>query len=205
MLICPKCGTVHRPDKCQAHSLRQGGGQCGSAPVHGLTTCFHHGGASPQALQIRDERTAINQAVAAASVAAIRRPSRIPPVTNPLLELQELAGEAKWWKQVMSDHVEQLRSLRYGTDGGEAIRGEIILFERAMDRCLAILIAIAKLEIDERLVRIEAQKRDMILTAIDAGLTAAGLTGPAAADARAATSARLRVLATHMPLAIDAA
>lgn len=201
--ICPKCNAPHNMAHCQAHSRRQGGNQCERTPIAGMDVCSSHGGRSPLAQQARDARIQAGNAVAAAAVATIVRPTRFVPVTNPLLELQLLAGEAKWWKETMSDWVAQLKSVRYGTDGGEAIRGEVILFERAIDRCLNILVAIAKLEIDERLVRIEAQRRDMIVGAVLAGLDKIQLSDADKAIVRAEVASRLRIIAAHPANVID--
>lgn len=201
--VCPKCHAAHNMSHCQAHSKRQGGDQCGRTPVQGMDICSTHGGRSPQALAARDARLAANERITGAAVATIRRPTRFAPVTNPLLELQLLAGEAKWWKETMSAWVEQLKSVRYGTDGGEAIRGEVILFERAMDRCANILFKIAQLNIDERLVRIEEQRRDMIVAAVLAGLEKVQLSDVDKAAVRAEVANRLRVMAAHPPAVID--
>jgi hypothetical protein len=105
----------------------------------------------------------------------------------------------KQWKEAMAERVADLleaEKLRYGTDGGEAVRGEIILYERAMDRLANTLAMIAKLNIDERLVRIHEAQRDMVLAAIEAALTKAGINGPAAVEARSEAARHLRVVAT---------
>jgi hypothetical protein len=52
----------------------------------------------------------------------------------------------------------ELDSLRYETEFGEQLRSEVALFERAPDRCEPVLVAMARLNLDERLIRIsEAQ------------------------------------------------
>lgn len=193
--ICPKCGAVHNPNHCHAHSKRQGGAQCQRPPCAGMTVCATHGGRSPQNVLARNDRFEVGNRLTSAAVATIRRPTRIDPVTDPLYELQVLAGEAKWWKEVMAGWVEQLKSVRYDTDGGEQIRGEVVLFERALDRLGYLLINIAKLNIDERLVRIEEERRTMILAALEAGFAVLELTPDQTARARAAVADRLRVLA----------
>lgn len=186
---CPKCGTVHDPARCQAHSKRQAGAQCQSHPVRGLTVCKTHGGGSPQ-----------SKAASATWQAAEQLKQKlgtltVVPVDNPLLELQHLAGEARAWKELCAAHVARLERMRYGTEGGEAIRGEILLFERAMDRCASVLALIAKLNIDERLVKIAEGQKEMILRALEAGLASAGVTGDAARTARQAAARHLRVVA----------
>lgn len=163
--ICPRCNAEHDLVRCRAHSKRQGGAQCHARPMVGQEVCKVHGGTTPGAL-------------AKAATAATERKLRatlgqltILPVENPLADLQMLAGEARSWKELLAKHVADLTSMRYSTDGGEAIRGEIQLFERAMDRCAAILGMIAKLNIDERMVKISQQQVDLVVSAMQRSFT----------------------------------
>lgn len=186
---CPKCHNLHNPTKCKAHSKRQTGGQCQRSPMAGLDVCSTHGGRTARSKGVAAQHTTevqIREALGKLTVV---------PVENPLAELQHLAGEARAWKEACAEHVSRLRAMRYGTEGGEAIRGEILLFERAMDRCLVVLATIAKLNIDERLVRIAEAQKTMVIQAIEAGLSAAGVQGPAAIEAKKVVARHLRVVA----------
>ena len=116
------------------------------------------------------------------------------PVTDPLTALQQLAGEILEWKNVLKDRVD-MQKLRYQSEiGTEQVRGEVALLERAMDRCAAVLTAIARLNIDARLTAIEEGKAQMVIRAVQAALVAAGVTGPAAHAALRAAAAELRVI-----------
>lgn len=186
---CEKCGKAHDPTKCQAHSKLQRGAQCQLPPMTGQRVCGSHGGRARQnkaAAQVRTTEVQIRQALGKLTIV---------PVENPLAELQHLAGEAKAWKELLADHVAKLTAMRYGTEGGEAIRGEVQLFERAMDRCLQVLATIAKLNIDERLVRIAEAQKTMVVQAVDAAIAAAGITGPPAIEARKTVARHLRSVA----------
>lgn len=185
---CSKCNAVHDPARCKAHSKKQGGGQCQRWPMDGLEVCATHGG-----------RTARSKGVSAQHAAEVELRKTlgrltIVPVENPLAELQHLAGEAKAWKDKCAEHVANLERMRYGTEGGEAIRGEILLFERAMDRCLAVLATIAKLNIDERLVRIAEAQKTMVVQAIEAALASAGVSGAQAVEAKRVAARHLRAV-----------
>ena len=184
--VCERCGAVHDPAKCKAHAKRQGGAQCQLPPMDGQEVCGVHGGRNPKA------RAAGAARVAETKMREALGRLNVVPVENPLAELQSLAGEAKAWKELCAEHVANLKAMRYGTDGGEAIRGEIVVFERAMDRCIVVLTAIAKLNIDERLVRIAEGQKTMVIQAVDAGIAAAGITGPAAIEARKVVARHLR-------------
>lgn len=150
--VCTKCGKVHDPTKCKAHSKRHAGDQCGNRPMAGQDVCGSHGGRTPVAKRAAEVRVVEQQ--------VRKQIGRLQsqPVTNPLLALQELAGKAQAWMDVCEDHVAKLEKLRYGTEGGEQIRGEVQLFERAIDQCRKVLVDIARLNIDERLARIDEQQ-----------------------------------------------
>jgi hypothetical protein len=119
----------------------------------------------------------------------------VPPVTDPLTELARLAGQAVAWKDSMAAKVNELSGIRYSTEtDGEQLRAEIVLCERALDRCITTLGAMAKLNIEEWLAGIRRQTADMLERALEAALAAsgAGLDGQQAA--RQAFRANLRVV-----------
>ena len=118
-------------------------------------------------------------------------------VDDPLTALAQLAGQVLVWKDATAGLVEKLGDrIRYEDGrGGEQLRSEVALYERAMDRAVTVLAAMARLRLDERLVAIEAAKAEMIVRALDAGLAVAGVTGPVAMDARRAVARELRVIA----------
>ena len=90
----------------------------------------------------------------------------VEPVQNPLLELSKIAGEALLWKQVIAERVAELEQLRYQGAGGEQVRAEIALFERALDRCSTVLANIVRLNIDERLATITDRQGHIIAAVI---------------------------------------
>lgn len=179
------CGQVHDPKKCTGHtSIRDGdreawdGGDtrplvgirpCKVPPMKGLKVCRMHGGHAPQTKARADERQTEEK------VRKTLGRLQVVPVENPLLELQKLAGEAVAWKEKVADHVAELEKLRYATDGGEQIRGEIVLFERALDRCATVLGAIARLNIDERLAKVEERQVELVAKALSAAFAEMGM------------------------------
>ncbi|MEV8480347.1 hypothetical protein [Streptomyces sp. NPDC051173] len=116
------------------------------------------------------------------------------PVDNPLTALSRLAGEVLGFKNALAERVNELSDIRYEGTGnvGEQIRAEVLLYERAMDRAGAILGSIARLNIDERLAAISQKQAETVIKAIDAALAHAGITGPAATEARQVAARRLR-------------
>jgi len=117
------------------------------------------------------------------------------PVTDPLSALQKLAGRAAAWEDLIGEKVNEMRSIRYSTEGGEQLRAEIAVMERAMDRLGRLLVDIAKLNIEERLAGIRKQTADMLERALDAALEASGAPLDGKAKAREAFKRNLKVVA----------
>ncbi len=100
----------------------------------------------------------------------------VPPVDDHLAELARLAGQAIAWKDRMGEKVNELTSIRYqDAKGAEQLRAEIQLFERAIDRCASVLIGMARLDIDNRLIGVRERTVDMLVAALDAALNTLGL------------------------------
>lgn len=159
----PPFGPCHRP--------------AGWATAHpGSGPCKHHGGRLPNVSQHHEEVLLVERArreLTQLNAAAGR-------IDNPLAALAELAGEATRWKNILAAHVSTLEHLRYSSEGEdgqrtEHIRGEVILFQNALKDLGHLLVAIARLNIDDRLARIEERELDMVVRAVDAGLIEAGV------------------------------
>jgi len=170
---------------------RQGEGDCtrpaGWGTDHpGFGRCKLHGGCAPGPRIV-----ALNEQ-AAYELARLD----VPPVVDALSELARLAGQAVAWKDNMSAKVNELSSLRYESQtGGEQLRAEIALWERALDRCIATLTAMAKLNIEERLAGVRKQTADMMERALDAALEASGAPLDGKAKAREAFKRNLKIVA----------
>lgn len=120
--------------RCEA--TRRDGGKCQQFPRRGGTRCNLHGGAAPQTLAAAKAR----QETERASRTAHRH--GITPVTDPLGELLNLAGEVRAVKDVLAAKVDQ---------GGSAA----LAYERSLDRVHRVLADIARLNIEERVVRLQ--------------------------------------------------
>jgi hypothetical protein len=99
------------------------------------------------------------------------------PVQDPYAELMQLAGEMRAWKNMLRERVALLKPAQYRYSGrtGEQVRAEIVLYERAMERLGTMLISIAKLNLDARLVGIRQQSLDMLDRALTLAFTKAGV------------------------------
>lgn len=149
--------------------------------------CETHGGRAKQVLAAAAERrldAEVRQTLARLDVA---------DVADPLTELGRLAGQILAWRDAIAARVNQLDAIRYSAvgAGSEQIRGEVQLYERALDRCVQVLGIMAKLNIDSRLARISERQADILIAALTATFAEVGITGQTAVDAR-------KVLARHL-------
>jgi hypothetical protein len=173
--------------RCRATNRR--GGQCEHRAMHDQDVCRHHGGSAPQSrARVARDRLSRDVARELASLGA-------DPVADPLTALSELAGQVVAWKNALAGRVNELTSLRYEDDhGGEQLRAEVALWERALDRCNTVLATMARLRIDERLAAISERQAERVLRAIDAALDAAGVPATERAAPKKAAAVVLRGL-----------
>jgi hypothetical protein len=152
---------------------RRDGSACGAYAIRGGTVCRAHGGQLPR-VRAKAEANLLEKR-AAAEIAALD----VDPVGDPLHQLSVLAAQVLAWRDSMAGQVNNLTSLRYESFGegssGEQLRAEVALWERALDRCERVLVAMARLNIDERLAKISEQQAVLIEQALKAGLADLGL------------------------------
>jgi hypothetical protein len=136
-----------------------------------------------------DERVAEQDAM------KLLRAMDITPVADPLTALEGLGGEVVAWKEILAGKVSELRGdYRYRHQTGEQLRAEVLLFERAMDRCVSTLAAISKLNIDERLARVREREADQLERAMNTALLKMGLTDDQQREGRRIISTEIRAL-----------
>lgn len=179
-------GPSMGPPRCSAR--RTNGEPCKNRPMRGQTVCRKHGGAAPQSKAAAVRRRLEVEA------RAVLAELDVEAVGDPLEALLKLAGQVLAWQSATAALVNGLEDgIRYrGANGAEQLRAEISLYERAMDRAVAVLSAIARLNIDERLVQVTERQADAMVTAINAALEAAGVGGEQAELARRAAARHLR-------------
>ncbi len=116
------------------------------------------------------------------------------PVTDILGELLSLAGELKAAKEAAAEMVANLEGeIRYEhKTAGEQLRSEVEVWLRLAEKEGRLLSDIAKLNLEERLVRIEEAKATRIIEAMRATLVVAGLTPEQRDAAILDLAARLR-------------
>lgn len=171
--------------KCERHKTN--GEPCRSWAIKGANVCRVHGGAAGQV-----KRKAAARRAEQAARAAIGKLT-ITPVENPLTALSEVAGEIVAMKDVLRGQTERLEQIRYSGMGSEQIRGELQAYQAALRDTVHALSTIAKLNIDERLVRIEEQQAALVIKAIEAALVHAEVAAEKRAEAKKVAIRHLRV------------
>lgn len=160
----------------------------------GIGRCKNHGGSTPN-----HRRAAAREQARRTAQEALELLGRegVTPVANPLEALANLAGEIVATKDIFRERVAQLReeAWRYSdAKGGEQLRAEIAMYERALDRSARVLADIARLKIDERLTAITEQQGQMLASVVVAVLERLDL-GERAAEVRELVAVELERLA----------
>jgi hypothetical protein len=142
--------------RCGAHC--RGSGQPCQLPAGwgtghvGAGRCRKHFGSTPNH-QEHARRVLIERAEASA-LAELHRLD-VEPMINPLQALAELAAEARAWQAILRAQVAELAALtERAPDGVERVRALVLLFERAMDRAATFAATMCKLNIDDRIVKL---------------------------------------------------
>lgn len=187
----PKCGAkLHgREGAC---SLPAGWG----TNHKGYGKCRKHLGNSPNVARAAEQERVEHEA--RTELARMD----VVPVDNPLEELQKLAGRVLAWEKTIGEMVNRLTDIRYESEhGGEQLRAEVALLERAMDRCERVLVAMAKLNIDERIARLSDRQATLVVDVLKGALDDLGIDRKEE-EVRKVMARRLRLVAAQERQAI---
>lgn len=140
------------PKRCRATNRQ--GEQCRRPPMRGGKVCASHGGKIPNVLAA-SKRRLDEQQVEAKAVRAVEKLTgeRAPmTISDVYRELLDVSGLAVAWKDVLRERVSVLADYSSTSAlGGEQVRADVVLFERALDRTVKVLEAVARLDLDSRL------------------------------------------------------
>lgn len=157
------------PGKCNARK-RGSSGYCGQTAGWGtdhagIGHCKLHGG------NTIGQRTKADRDRLDMEVHTLLDREGLKPMTNPLEQLQLLASEVVQYKNILGSKVEEIRTWSYDDiSDKEDLRAVILAFERAMDRCNAVLSGLVKLNIEERLVRLSEAQASLLIEIVVAVL-----------------------------------
>ena len=163
-IACPDCG---RPISRQCAAHVKSGHRCHRSADHGTAVCGSHGAAARQVKAAALRRLAEENGrreLARLGVAAA-------PVINPLELLATLAGEAREWQQLLRARVSELQSLT-GPDhlGDERARVVVQLLVQAVHELGDLLVAMARLNVDDRLAQINETIAEQVSSVFERSL-----------------------------------
>jgi hypothetical protein len=147
--------------KCKA-TARTTGAQCSNRPIQGATVCRMHGGSAPAVRAAAARRLEV--AAVEADVAAVIASEGLEGVTNPLEALARLATESLAMKAALAARVNALQEISTTSKlGVEALKVEVLLYERALDRTAKFLDLLAKSGFEERRLRLDEHTAGMFV------------------------------------------
>jgi hypothetical protein len=180
-------GHPNNDRRCTAKSSRTGE-RCQKYAIRGSTVCSSHGGGAPQVKRAAEVRNLRDQVSKLGLVEA-------SPIHDPVVALMDLGGEAVALVIALKQHVSDLESV--GTESGrlgEAVKPEITAYLSAIREAERILSSLVRLNLEERLVRIDEVRAQVVVAVIERVLLSAGL-DPKALDVRASVARELTLVA----------
>lgn len=184
----PKCGAKKGSKRAGSEGFCQQPAGFGTDHL-GVGPCRYHMGATPS---VSAKYKAVKTEVEASRTLARLD---VEPVDNPLLELAKIAAQAVAWKDQMAQKVNDLLELRFTDEKyAEQLRSEVVLWERALDRCEKVLVSMAKLDIDERLAQIDERQAETITKALLATLNELEVPAEVKREARKSIGRHLRAV-----------
>lgn len=117
-------------------------------------------------------------------------------VANPLQALLELAAEAMNFKDELGRRVVALDETEWTYEhvAGEQIKGDLLLYERALERVSRMLSMITRLGVEERLARVSERQAHLVEQALSLTLEELGLDLGTQDRARDLVAKRLRAV-----------
>jgi hypothetical protein len=181
-----RCKAMVRDEASEHYGLR-----CRQEAVNDSGLCPYHQPNDKWLVPVtREQRRAVARIHTVAEAAGIDTTR----VANPLQALLELADEALRFKEECGRRVVALETheWRYEHIAGEQIRGDILIYERAMDRAMRMLLAVSRLGIEERLARVTERQAVLVEQAIVHALEESGADLKVQDKAREIVAERLR-------------
>lgn len=153
-----------KPRRCKAHTTA--GNPCRRAPILGGEVCPSHGGRAPQVKAAAERRHAAQALEADAR--AVLAFEAVEPITDPVLELAELAAEVRATVRALGQRVNALQDPRYiSAMGTEQTRAELTLLGQYQDRLARMLTALGQFDLDDRRVRITEAQAAVVVHVLD--------------------------------------
>lgn len=178
--------------RCCARS-KNSGKRCNAWAIEGGTVCYMHGGAAPAVKAAAAER--IRTREIEASAAAVLAHEGMEPVEDPLASLSRLAASSEALMRALGARVNSLDELEhFDAKNSPAIKAEVQMYERAMDRTHRLLDSLVKHGYAERQVAIQEQEAMLVAGVIRRVLAGLGLTQEQQKTAQGLLAAEFRAI-----------
>jgi hypothetical protein len=161
--------------------------------IKGGTVCYHHGGAAPQTRAAAEVRLR-TQAIQADAERTLAHEG-ITAIDDPLAELGKLASGAKALMEALGARVNSLDQLEhFDAKNSPAIKAEVQMYERAMDRVHRLLDSLVKHGYAERQIQIQESEAMLVAGVLRRVLSALALTPEQQKQAQTLLAAEFRAL-----------
>jgi hypothetical protein len=168
--------------------------RCPMWAIKGGFVCYHHGGAAPQAIAAAKERIRTREVTAFAD--SVLAQEGIEGVEDPLQELSKLASGSKALMEALGQRVNSLDQLEhFDAKNSPAIKAEVQMYERALDRTARLLESLVKAGYTERQIKIQETEAMLVAGVIKRTVAALGLTPAQQQRAQVILAEEFRALA----------
>lgn len=168
--------------------------RCPMWAIRGGFVCYHHGGASPQAKEAAKRRLQTRKIEAFAD--SVLAHEGLEGIEDPLTELSRLTSGSKALMEALGARVNSLQELEhFDAKNSPAIKAEVQMYERALDRTARLLESLVKAGYVERQIRIQETEAQMVAGVLKRTIAALGLTPEQQQKAQQVLAEEFRALA----------
>lgn len=180
-------------DAIQLH-LEMVDDRCPMWAIRGGSVCYHHGGSAPQTIAAAKERLRTREIEAYAD--SVLAHEGIDAIQDPLGELSRLASGSKKLMEALGARVNSLDQLEhFDAKNSPAIKAEVLMYERALDRTARLLESLVKAGYAERQIQIQESEAMIVAGVIKRTIAALGLTPEQQQHAQVVLAEEFRALA----------
>ena len=155
--------------RCTATS-KQSGQRCKRRASPGALVCAMHGGAAPQVRAKAAKRLVEHEAAS-----TLERLGQAEPLADPISALLRLAGEIGAFRDILRERLADLHDEEWTSRsklGVEQLHALVGAYSTALDRSRVVLVDIARLNLEDRLVALSEKQTEVMYAALSSALAA---------------------------------
>lgn len=180
-------------EPCTATTEKGRGPRCRRRPIAGGTVCTLHGGAAPQVRAAAAQR--VQTRIIQKDAEAVLAHEGIVALDDPLDELGRLAAGSKALMEALGARVNSLQDLEhFDAKNSPAIKAEVQMYERAVDRTHRLLDSLVKHGYAERQIRIQEGEAMLVAGVLRRVIAGLGLTPEQQSTAQSLLASEFRAL-----------